>query len=118
MSAKTPKPEETPNETPATKPKRTPTAEIAQRIEEIMLIRLSGAGFHDVRNYATERGWGVSRAQLYRYMRAADDRIKDSLEKDRPRLLDLHVARRRTLYARCQESGDWRAALAVLADEA
>src|SRR5436190_784134 len=114
MSETTP----SPHETPAPTPRQASKVEITQRIEEILLIRLSGAGFHDVRNYATEKGWHVSRAQLYRYMRKADDRIADSLEKDRPRLVDLHVARRRTLYARCQESGDWRAALAVLADEA
>jgi hypothetical protein len=114
MSAKKPNLDETPKP----KPKQASAVEIAQRIEEIMLIRLSGAAFHDVRNYATEKGWQVSRAQLYRYQQQADDLIADSLEKDRPRLLDLHVARRRTLYARCVESGDWRAALAIADSEA
>src|SRR4051812_21315271 len=114
MSETKPSPDETPDPTP----KQASKVEIARRIEEILLIRLSGAGFHDVRNYATEKGWNVSRAQLYRYMQQADEQIKDSLEKDRPQLFDLHVARRRTLFARCVESGDWRAALAVARDEA
>jgi len=114
MSETTPTPDETPDRTP----KQASKVEIAQRIEEIMVIRLSGAGFHDVRNYATEKGWAVSRAQLYRYMQEADARIIDSLDKDRPNLLHLHVARRQRLFARCQASGDWRAALAVLKDEA
>jgi hypothetical protein len=83
-----------------------------------MLIRPSGAGFHDLREYAREKHWGVSDGQLYRYLQQADDLIADSLARDRPRLLDLHIARRRTLFARCVESGDWRAALAVLRDEA
>ena len=89
-----------------------------QRVEEVYSIRLSGAGFHDVREYAREKQWGVSDSQLYRYMQQADDLITDSLARDRPKLLDLHIGRRRTLYARCVESGDWRAALAVIRDEA
>src|SRR5438067_13211696 len=84
-------------------------AEALQRVEEVLLIRLSGAGFHDIREYAREKGWGVSDSQLYRYMRKADDQLADSLEKDRPRLFSLHVGRRRALYARCVDSGDWRA---------
>jgi hypothetical protein len=113
MNAKTTPPDQTkPPRKKATK------AEVLQRVEETMLIRLSGAGFHDLREYAREKQWDVSESQLYRYMQQADDRIADSLAKDRPRLLDLHIARRRMLFARCVDSGDWRAALAVLRDEA
>jgi hypothetical protein len=107
----------TPDPPPLEKKKAT-RAEVLQRVEEIYSIRLAGAGFHDIREYAREKKWGVSDSQLYRYMQQADDMLSDSLTKDRPKLLDLHVARRRLLYARCMESGDWRAALAVIRDEA
>jgi hypothetical protein len=103
---------------PKQKRKRSTKAELLQRVEEVVLIRLSGAGFHDLAEYAREKGWGVQQAQLYEYMQQADARIKESLDKDRANLLDLHVVRRRTLFARCIEGGDWRAALAVLDSEA
>jgi hypothetical protein len=103
---------------PTPTPKKATKAEALQRVEEVMLIRMSGAGLHDLREYAREKKWGVTDGQLYRYMQQADDRIADSLAKDRPRLFELHVARRRMLFARCVESGDWRAALAVIRDEA
>jgi hypothetical protein len=107
----------TPDPTPPEKKKAT-RAEVLQRVEEIYSIRLAGAGFHDIREYAREKKWGVSDSQLYRYLEQADDIIRDSLAKDRLMLLDLHIARRRMLFARCVESGDWRAALAVARDEA
>src|SRR5262245_5763270 len=113
MSETTPTPEQL-----KPPPKKATKAEILQRVEEIMLIRLSGAGFHDVREYAREKGWPLSPAQLHRNMQQADDLIADSLAKDRDKLFDLHVSRRRTLYARAIESGDLRAALAVIRDEA
>jgi hypothetical protein len=99
-------------------PKRATKAEVIKRVEEIFSIRQAGAGFHDVREYAVAQKWGVSNTQLYRYMQQADDLMSESLEKDRSKLLDLHVARRRLLFARCIESGDWRAALAVIDSEA
>jgi hypothetical protein len=38
------------------------------RVEEVVLIRQAGAGFHDVREYAKTKGWGVGESQLYRYL--------------------------------------------------
>jgi hypothetical protein len=99
-------------------PKRATKAEVIKRVEEIFSIRQAGAGFHDVREWAVAQKWGVSDSQLYKYMQSAADLMSESLEKDRPKLLDLHVARRRLLFARCIESGDWRAALAVIDSEA
>src|SRR2546429_9738709 len=91
---------------PAPPKKRATKAEVMQRVEEVMLIRLSGAGFHDLREYAREKKWGVSDGQLRRYQQEADDLISESLAQDRPKLFDLHVARRRTLFARAIETGD------------
>jgi hypothetical protein len=113
MSAKNPTPDP-----PPPPGKKATKAEVLKRVEEIFSIRQAGAGFHDIREYAIAQKWGVSDSQLYRYMQQADDLIADSLARDRPKLLDLHIARRRMLFARCVESGDWRAALAVIRDEA
>jgi hypothetical protein len=107
----TPDPQPTPG-------KKATNAEVMKRVEEIFSIRQAGAGLHDIREYAKAQKWGVSDSQLYRYMQKADDLLSDSVAKDRPKLHDLHIARRRLLYARCMESGDWRAALAVIRDEA
>lgn len=99
-------------------------AVIRQRVEEVMKLRLLGAEFHDVRQYAAEedadtgRPWNVSERQLWRYIAASDKLLDKYLEKDKAKLFNRHVAQRRALFARAMEAGDWRAALAVVRDEA
>jgi hypothetical protein len=44
--------------------------------------------------------------------------MAQALEKDRNKLLARHLAQRRLLYAKALGTGDWRAALSVLKDEA
>ena len=39
-------------------------AEILERVEEVLRVRLDGAQFHDIRQYASEKQWGVSDRQL------------------------------------------------------
>jgi hypothetical protein len=101
-----------------------------QRAEAVMKLRLLGAEFHDVRQYAQEddpesgRPWlgengkVISERQLWRYCRAADKLLDKTLEKNKQNLLNRHIGMRRALYARAMESGDWRAALAVADSEA
>src|SRR5437763_1732927 len=103
---------------PKAKKKRTPKLEVRRRVEEIAQIRLDGAEFLDVRNYASEKDWKLSDSQLWRYVQKADRLIRQSCEMSRKRLLKRHLAQRRRLYARAVESGDWRSALAALRDEA
>jgi hypothetical protein len=93
-------------------------AEIAQRVEAILEIRLSGAEFCDVRKYAQENGWQVSDGQLWRYIRKTDDILARTLEQDRQKLLNRHLAQRHALYARAMSVSDYRTALAVLRDQA
>jgi hypothetical protein len=93
-------------------------AEVMQRVEEILAIRLSGAEFWDVREYAREKAWGVSDGQLYRYIAQADELIAQSLEKDRNKLLNRALAQRRALLARTMQVSDYRTALSILKDEA
>jgi hypothetical protein len=93
-------------------------AEIAQRVEAILEIRLAGAEFADIRKYATENGWPLSDSQLWRYIRKSDDILAHTLEQDRQKLLNRHLAQRHALYARAMSVSDYRTALAVLRDQA
>ncbi|HXD86513.1 MAG TPA: hypothetical protein VN641_08470, partial [Urbifossiella sp.] len=89
-------------------------AEVAERIAEVLRIRLDGAAFHDVVAYAKEKGWNVSERQCGRYLAQADDLLADRRDKSRKRSIALHLARRESLYARAVNAADYRTALAVL----
>ena len=109
---------------PATKkvPKIT-QEEMARRVEQVLRIRLLGAQFHDIRQYASEtdeetgRPWNVCDRQLRRYIDATDDLLVANAEKDRDKIIARHLAQRQALYARAMEAGDLKAALAVMKDE-
>jgi hypothetical protein len=107
------------------------TAQIALRVEEVLRIRLDGAEFWDVREYAREKekeagsawtlpedGKPLSDGQLWRYIAQADKLIAESCHSSRKKLLRNHLAVRRNLYAKCVSAGDYKAALACKRDEA
>jgi hypothetical protein len=99
-------------------------SQIEQRVSEVLRLRVAGAEFDDIRQYAsvadksTGRPWGVSDRQLWRYVALSDKALLAAVEKKRDMLLARHLAQRRLLYAKALESGDWRGALAALKDEA
>jgi hypothetical protein len=93
-------------------------AQMKERVSAVLKLRVAGAEFIDVREYARAQQWGVSDSQLWRYVAKSDDALAAAVEKDRSKLLARHLAQRRLLYAKAVETGDWRAALAVLKDEA
>jgi hypothetical protein len=93
-------------------------AEIAQRVEEVLSIRLAGAGFPEILQYATEKQWDVRERQLWEYIHRSDELLAQAMEKDRGKRLALHLAQRRLLLNKALEVGDIRAALAVLRDSA
>jgi hypothetical protein len=103
-------------------------ATVRQRVEEVLRIRLDGAEFWDVREYAREKCaekgsvWEnpkcLSDGQLYRYIARADRLIAESCRSSRKRLTRRHLAQRRNLFSKSVNAGDLRTALAVLADEA
>lgn len=97
-------------------PKKADKATIAQRIEEVLRIRLDGAEFHDIVQYASEKQWGVSERQLWNYIHKADDLLVERQERNRKRTVARHVAQRQALFARCVNGADFRTALAVLTD--
>ncbi len=99
-------------------PSKATKAEIAQRVDEVLRARLDGAQFHDLLQYASEKGWNVGQRQLWNYVAASDRLLAARLEKDRDRLFARHVAMRMALFARCVNAGELAAALAVAKDEA
>src|SRR5262245_3407999 len=99
---------------------RSTKAEVDRRVREVFQLRLGGAEFLDLREYADapEQSWGVSDTQLRRYIRMADALCKDYFDAKADHLLSRHLLQRRQLYARALGAGDHRTALAVLKDEA
>ena len=93
-------------------------AVVAQRVEAVLRIRLDGAQFHDIVQYAAEQQWGVQERQLWNYVAATDQLLLARLERDRDKLLARHIAQRQALVARAVNAADYRTALAVLRDEA
>jgi hypothetical protein len=100
---------------------------MAQRVEAVFELRLGGAGFVDVREWARapkDRDgndlppWDVSDSQLWRYIAAADRLCKERFDGRADFLLARHLLRRERLYAHCLEVGDYKGALSVLKDTA
>jgi hypothetical protein len=100
---------------------------VRQRVEAIFQLRLGGAEFHDIREYADaptdaegkpRQPWGVSDSQLRRYIAAADRLCQERFDAKAEHLLARHLLQRRRLFAHAQEVGDYKTALAVLKDEA
>ena len=105
---------------PRPRPRKSTLAEVRRRVYEVLKLRLGGAEFADIREYATAPGqaWNVSDSQLWRYVRAADRLCKRHFDAKADHLLARHLLQRRQLYAHAMGAGDFRTALAVLQDEA
>jgi hypothetical protein len=95
-------------------------AVVLKRVEAVYKLRLGGAEFHDIREYADapEQQWNVSDTQLRRYISTADKLMRERFDAKADHLLARHILQRRQLYAHAMTAGDFRTALAVLQDEA
>jgi len=102
-----------PNNQRSEKRKKADTAEAARRVDEILRIRLDGAQFHDVVQFAAEKGWDLQERQVRTYIRRADGLLVERQEKSRRRLLARHLAQREALFARAVNAADLRTALAI-----
>jgi hypothetical protein len=91
---------------------------VTQRVEEVLALRLAGAAFPEILQHSAEKGWGLKERQLREYIARSDELLAASVEKDRPKRLNLHLAQRRLLHNKALEVGDYRTALAVLQDSA
>jgi hypothetical protein len=92
--------------------------QVEERVAVILQMRLAGAEFTDLVQYAAVQQWNVKERQLWYYVARADERLAEITEEDRAKMLRLHLAQRRLMYAKAMETGDYRAALAVKKDEA
>jgi hypothetical protein len=96
---------------------------IRQRIEKVLELRLNGAEFADIVQYASappapETPWGVRERQMWNYIRRADELCVERFNANAPHLLNRHLLQRRRLFGHAMDVGDYRTALAVLQDEA
>jgi hypothetical protein len=103
---------------------------VRRRLEQLLRIRLRGAQFADVRQFAdeadpetgrpwlTKEGKPISDRQLKRYCQQSDQLLDKHLEKNFQMLFNRHRGRCQELYALALESGDIRGALAVAQEEA
>ena len=83
-----------------------------------MQLLLQGAEFHEIRQYAANKGWGLTNRQVRRHIDLAYQRTTDILGHKQEELLSRHLLQRRALYARCLKAEDLRGALQILQDEA
>lgn len=83
-----------------------------------MRLRLDGAQFHDIVQYASEKGWGVSERMIRKYIAKADAVLVERMEKNSEPVIARHIAQRQTLYARAVNAADYRTALAIIDSEA
>jgi hypothetical protein len=111
-------PRKTPKKTPKKKRAKADTAEAAKRVDEVLRIRLDGAQFHDIVQYAAEKGWGLKDRQIRTYIQRADALLVERQDKSRKQVIARHLAQRQALYARAVNAADYRTALAILADDA
>ena len=79
-------------------PKSTQT-EVWARVTEVYKLRLGGAEFVDIRDFANapEQAWNVSDSQIRRYIKAADQRCKKYFDARADHLLSRHLLQRRQL---------------------
>jgi hypothetical protein len=96
---------------------------IAQRIRQILDLRLNGAELADILHYASspangEPPWGVTERQIQTYVARADALCSEVFDAQSKHLLSRHLLQRRRLYLRAMAQGDYRLAVLVLQDEA
>ena len=89
-----------------------------QRVTEVMQLLLQGGEFNEIRQYAANKGWELTKRQVRRLMELAYKRTTDILAPKQEEFLARHLLQRRSLYARCLKAEDLRGALQVLSDEA
>ena len=105
------------NDEPKRKKKST-AAEVDRRVNEIFRLKLDGAQFHDIFQYASENQWDLTERQVREYMRRADEMLRERRTRSRATLKAEHLAMRRALFARTVNAADYRTALAILDSEA
>ena len=98
-------------------PKKADSVLKEQRISDVLQMRLAGAQFHDILQYAKENwGAGSSRSQVCLYIQWTNEALAKARDKDREKMITLGLARRESIYANCVRGGDYGTALSTLKD--
>ena len=98
--------------------KKSTKAVVAQRVHEVLALRIEGAELPAILAYVEAEEWGVSEATVLYYIAKSDAILGCRLEKDRERLLQRQVDYRRLLLSKALAKHDLFVALQVLKDEA
>lgn len=92
------------------------------RVIAIMRLRLKGASFEAICEYAqqndpdTNRPWHLSRIQLRNYCDKAERMMKSYRSDSRDKLINHHLAVRWDMFAECRANGQIETALGIVKD--
>jgi hypothetical protein len=107
------------------KPHKSSESTVKARVEEILGLILGGAEWRDLVLYAAstdeetgKEDWRIHARQLRNYVNRAYSLLNATVEKDRPKLFNRHLAQRRKLFAMACQTGDYSTALRVVDSEA
>lgn len=100
--------------------KKSEEATVALRVGEVLRIRLDGAQYHDVVQYAAVQTppWDLKERQIREYIRRADNLLVERQDRNRRRVVARQLAQRQALFARAVNAADYRTALAIIDSEA
>ncbi|MBA4067521.1 MAG: hypothetical protein C0501_28190 [Isosphaera sp.] len=87
---------------------------VRQRVHEVVRLRLDGARYPDIVQYASAQGWGVGPRMLRKYQERADLLILLQRDNDREKLFARREAQLERLFAKAVRDHDLGTGLAVL----
>lgn len=87
-------------------------------VQEIVQLRLSGSQFQEIAACLARKGWAVTKRQLRAYIQLANKRTAAEVTGSIKHVIALHFDRLEDRYREALKSGDLRAALAALQENA
>lgn len=97
--------------------KKSTAATVELRTAKVAELLIDGWSRARICEYARNQSWGVSDAQIDRYISRARERIEADCSQSRKASYALAEARLEALYGKAVESGDLRLALNVLKEQ-
>ena len=91
-------------------------AQMTQRLNAVVKLRLAGASAGRIFEYGRGQGWGVGIKAIEKYISRADAIISERADRHRDRLLAFAVVARDRLFELALEKKDFETALRVLQD--
>jgi hypothetical protein len=89
-------------------------AELTVRIEMVAQMIIQGAKRQTIWQYVQQKtNWGIGQRTLDRYLRSAEERIKEILKESREMRLAKAMARYDDLYLKCYNVQDYKTAAQI-----